>query len=132
MKESLKEYFINNPEANEVHVALGYLCATAEDASAKLAGVHGCETTVFTKEEVDKMFSQVSEPLESELLTQFKKLPVASMKKQIEQQETLVAKLEASFKGESDQAKATTALDFHWKLLSDMQDSLKAKEEGEE
>lgn len=130
MKDTLKEYFDNNHEANEVHVALGYMCATIEEANRKLAGVRGMEVSTYTREQVEEMFSdKAGEPLEHELLIQFIKMPVAKMIKQIEQQETIVAKLEASFKAEADQDKAKQALDFHWKLLSDMQDALKAKQE---
>lgn len=131
MKQSLKEFFINNPEANEVHVALGYFCTSSEEARKKLAGVQA-EATIYTREQVDEMLSdKATEPLEHELFVQFKKLPVSKMKKQLGQQEEVVAKLEASFKSEPDQAKAKQALDFHWKLLGDMQDALKAKEESE-
>jgi hypothetical protein len=130
MKDTLKDFFDNNHEANEVHVVLGYTCATLEEANAKLAGVRGIEVSTYTREQVDEMFSdKAGEPLESELLTQFKKMPVGKMIKQIEQQETIVAKLEASFKAEADQDKAKQSLDFHWKLLSDMQDALKDKQE---
>lgn len=122
MKDSLKQFFADNPSASEVHVALGYMCSTPEEASAKLAGVPSSVSTLYTREQVEEMFSEKpKEEKEHQLLTQFKKVPLDKMQKLIEQQADLVAKKEASLKGEADQQKAVSSLEFHKSLLSAMQ-----------
>jgi hypothetical protein len=130
MKELLKNFFDANPDATEVHVALGFMCSTIEEAAAKLAGVHGHQVETFNRDNV--MIGEVligskeikaNDDLKAQV-SQFKKRSVDKMKKGIESLEGTIAKKVASLPSEVDQEKATKSISFLESLILEMKSVL--------
>jgi predicted transcriptional regulator len=132
MKKQLTEFFEANPEATEVHVALGYLHNTSDEAMATLAGVSDQAVKTYTREQVeglrdDEENEAPADVLDHKLVQTFKKLPVDKMPKVMEQQEALVTKLEASLMATDNKVKAEKAIAFHKSILEAMREAFKEK-----
>src|SRR6476469_2703417 len=59
----LKEFFQENPEASEAFTALGYACATEEEAKAILAGTEGHAIEVVSRAAFDATENGATAPV---------------------------------------------------------------------
>lgn len=134
MYQALKEFFEANPEAIEVHVALGFLHTDIEEAKNRLKGVAADNAVkTYTKEQFEAM-SEKETPapvIENKLVATFKKLPLDKMPAFIERQKEVVAKLEAGMKATDNNEKAEKALNFHDGILKAMNEAFEEKSKEE-
>ena len=136
MIEKIRKFFEENVEATEVHVALGYLFETPEEALNCLKGVSDQVVKTYTREQLESLSKEAEEPLdvsEHPLVKQFKKLPAEKMPAFIERQTEVVEKLKAQEKATDDQEKHQKALKFHSSILEARKLALaeKSQEKGQ-
>lgn len=135
MIEQIKQFFKDNAEATEVHVALGYLHSNKEEALNRLKGVADESVKTYTREQVEGNQEGSSDARleDSKLIKQFKKLPLEKMPTVIKQQEDVVAKKKASLMASDNIEKDQKALKFHEDILAIMQTAQaeKAQEEAQ-
>lgn len=139
MQEQLKKYFEDNPNAKEVHVALGYLCKSIEVADKKLAGVSGHEISTYTRDQFCtdqdsknpvQLIEKKSNEERSKQVAQFKKQSPEKQQRGISELKNAIAKKEASLPAETDQEKAAQSIAHLKGLLSEMQAVVDASSEA--